>query len=840
MESNISFQKNTIKQGSGKLHWYHWAVVVASLALTISAWQITSKQVRQKTQIQFDYQAKQIIELVNERMEKYEQGLWSGVAKIHSSNIDINENTWQRFSQALSLEERYPGINGIGVILYQSEQSLPSYLQKQRQSRPDFNIHPAHNEKEFWPITYIEPVNINKKAVGLDMAHESNRHNAAKKTRDTGLAQITGPIILVQDSKRTPGFLFYAPFYTSIDTPTLIKQKKEQFVGLVYAPFIMEKLMEGTLKNKNRLVNFSITDSSQLLYDELHHDSENYDPNPLFSKNLTIEMYGRQWQFGLQSSNLFRRQQLNNQPLMILVGGIIIDIMLLGLFIVLARSNKSALRLAKKMTIEHQSSESRLNFTVDNMTDGLMTINADNNIISANKPLLKMFETSEEELKKYGTKILKAQHLNDCDEVSFIDVTQSDFIKKRHVINMLKMNGEAFPVEVTTSQAPVENGHYFVVILRDMSLKMATERALSVTQATWQAAITASPTAIALVDISGELVETNPALSRWLGYSELSLNGKLWLKLFPTIKRPKMNNALDRLFEKKETDIHIEQQFLRKDGSLVWGLLSSAVVENKNNEVIYVVLQIVDIQNERELLDNLKRQNIALEKSNNDLEQFAYIASHDLKSPLNAIQQLANWLAEDCQEILPPASQEHLSLLMGRASRMTRLLEDLLEYSKVNRFQFTNEKLSLKEVVDSQLELLNNPNDFRIECDDAIVMAPRTPLEIIIRNLLSNAIKHHDKSTGLIQVKITKNGQSYQLTISDNGPGIPPNVHGKVTEMFQTLKSRDDVEGSGMGLAMVKHIITHYKGELHIHSDGKRGTDIIIMWPLDITSERQE
>ena len=110
--------ENAIHKGSGKLHWYHWLVVVLSLVLTLSAWQVTSRLAEQKSQIQFNFQSDLLIELVKERMLKYEDALWAGVAAIHSQKEAVNTKTWKAFATALSIEEKYPGINGIGVIDY--------------------------------------------------------------------------------------------------------------------------------------------------------------------------------------------------------------------------------------------------------------------------------------------------------------------------------------------------------------------------------------------------------------------------------------------------------------------------------------------------------------------------------------------------------------------------------------------------------------------------------------------------------------------------------------------------------------------------------------------------
>lgn len=816
--------------GHDRLHWYHWTVVVLSLILTISAWYITSQNASQKSAVQFNFQAQQIVKLVRERMEKYEQALWSGAAAIHSQPDGIEYKKWQRFSEALSIEERYPGINGVGVIYHVPKDNLASFVATQKAARPDFKIHPTHQQQEYWPITYIEPVEINKKAVGLDMAHEFNRFTAAKKSRDTGTAQITGPIILVQDAKKTPGFLFFVPFYQEIHPPVTLEQKQQSFTGIVYAPFIMNKLMLGTLQNKNRLVNFTINDGEQLLYDELHVGSEDYDQSPLFAKTIDIEMYGRHWVFSLQSSNIFRQQQSNSQPLMILIGGITIDLMLLTLFIVLTRSNKKAVELANRMTVEYKASEERLTTTMDNMNDGLLTVNQQNQIIGFNRTLLNIFGFSNSDVQGKTTGIFV-----NLENEPLLDATNTDLSKKHHVVNLKNKDGQLITVEISVSKTIDTDVPYFVVIMRDLSLKIETEHELLVTQAILQAAIQSSTTAFAIVDRAGKFMEINQALYRWLSYDKLTLVGKNCSMIVPPDEKSAFDELFERLISGDQESIRLERQFLNRDKSLIWGVFTASPVLDKSDNVAYLVIQIVDIQKEKELLENLKFQNVALEKSNKDLEQFAYLASHDLKSPLNAIHQLASWLEEDCQDILPDESKEHLQLMIGRSKRMKQLLEDLLDYSRVNRFAYTNEQVCLSELVDDQFKLLGN-DEFSCESDDSVITVPRTPLEIIIRNLLSNAIKHHHESHGHIEVRVSMTKTHYTISVKDDGPGIPVNMHDRVQEMFQTLKPRDAVEGSGMGLAIVKRIAGHYQGCITIISDGKNGTSVDVSWPITKTS----
>jgi len=232
--------------------------------------------------------------------------------------------------------------------------------------------------------------------------------------------------------------------------------------------------------------------------------------------------------------------------------------------------------------------------------------------------------------------------------------------------------------------------------------------------------------------------------------------------------------------------------------------------------------------------DNLSKQVSKLEQANAELDQFAYVASHDLKSPLNGISQLVSWLEEDCYEILPEDSKEHLELLKSRSKRMIALLNDLLEYSRAGRKDYLAEKINLAQLTDDIFDLQGNREGFTCNAENIEIIVPKVPFQLVIRNLISNAIKHHDKATGHITISLTTSAEYYLIRIQDDGPGIPTSLHDKAIEMFQTLQSRDTTEGSGMGLALVKKTVAYHGGTLAIDSNDTRGTGIMITWPISV------
>ena len=228
-----------------------------------------------------------------------------------------------------------------------------------------------------------------------------------------------------------------------------------------------------------------------------------------------------------------------------------------------------------------------------------------------------------------------------------------------------------------------------------------------------------------------------------------------------------------------------------------------------------------------------------LTRSNEELAQFAHVASHDLRAPLRAIDSLAQWLEEDLRPHFTPETAEQMRLLRSRIRRMEGLIGDLLEYARVGRSDADVGPVDLDALVREVIDLVAPPPTFRIVVELAVhrLVSAALPLKRVLLNLLANAIKHHDRAEGEIRIFVRDQGPFVELEVADDGPGIPPPFHHKVFDVFQTLKPRDTVEGSGMGLAFVKKIVEQAQGSVHLSSSG-RGSTFRITWPKVWPSSR--
>ena len=215
--------------------------------------------------------------------------------------------------------------------------------------------------------------------------------------------------------------------------------------------------------------------------------------------------------------------------------------------------------------------------------------------------------------------------------------------------------------------------------------------------------------------------------------------------------------------------------------------------------------------------------------ASNDFEDFIYLISHDVRNSVRALIELPQWIAEDLTEAgvkVEGSVGESIELMNRHTGRLDRMLVDLLTFSRIGRMQSVAE-IDLDQAVTDVLEEMRVPSGFTIvralDCN-SLSMGERDILTLLTA-LISNAIKHHDRRVGKIVVSCYRDGQHVVLSVRDNGPGIPGEHHERVFGAMTTLRPRDEVEGSGMGLAITRKIAQHYHGDVRIvtHKES-RGT----------------
>jgi len=231
----------------------------------------------------------------------------------------------------------------------------------------------------------------------------------------------------------------------------------------------------------------------------------------------------------------------------------------------------------------------------------------------------------------------------------------------------------------------------------------------------------------------------------------------------------------------------------------------------------------------------LKQVVARLQDSNLELEQFAYVASHDLKAPLRAVANLSQWVEDDLTDKnISEETKENLALMRSRTRRMENLINGILQYSKIGRGNIEVVAVDVDEVIKEIIEDLALPKDMAIIVGAGmpIVHTNPTMLRQVFANLIENAIKYRDKNKKAhISITVVELDPFYEFTVKDNGIGIAPQFHEKVFGMFQILESRDKNESTGMGLTIVKKIIKYQGGSIHLDSQEGEGASFTFTWP---------
>ncbi len=223
-----------------------------------------------------------------------------------------------------------------------------------------------------------------------------------------------------------------------------------------------------------------------------------------------------------------------------------------------------------------------------------------------------------------------------------------------------------------------------------------------------------------------------------------------------------------------------------------------------------------------------------LERQNNELDQFAYVVSHDLKAPLRGLYNLFAWMEEDLGTELSEPVKKYHEMMKDRIHRLESLITGLLEYARIGRGEKKFEKVSVDTLLKGVIEMVV-PENFKVTIKDKmpVITTEKIRLEQVFSNLLSNAVKFHNGNKGNIIIGYKDLGKYCEFSVTDNGIGIAPEYHDKVFTIFQTLRKKDEKESTGIGLAIVKKNIDEQKGTIKIVSENGKGASFIFTWPKE-------
>ena len=335
----------------------------------------------------------------------------------------------------------------------------------------------------------------------------------------------------------------------------------------------------------------------------------------------------------------------------------------------------------------------------------------------------------------------------------------------------------------------------------------------------------------------GRFIDINDRACESLGYTReelLKMTIKDVEELIPDDAH--WNELIEQL--RRHGDVIKECKQKHKDGTTSFVEASLRLVHRGKEEYIVAIVRDITERKEAEreqakLIQELKTVNQKVENVNQELKDFAYIVSHDLKAPLRGIKTLADWLSADYADKFDEDGKEQMQLLSARVERMHNLIDGVLQYSKVGRTEQQATWINLNELMPDVIDMVAPPGHITVTVENElpVVKYEGTRIMQVFSNLLSNAIKYMDKPQGWVKIGCVEEDGFWKFSISDNGPGIEEKYFDRIFRIFQTLSARDKFESTGIGLTVTKKIVQLYGGKIWLESKVGEGSTFFFTLP---------
>lgn len=334
--------------------------------------------------------------------------------------------------------------------------------------------------------------------------------------------------------------------------------------------------------------------------------------------------------------------------------------------------------------------------------------------------------------------------------------------------------------------------------------------------------------AVVITDNKGVIEWANTSFLKMSGFSMAEINGKKPGHLLqgPETNPETVSYLRDRI--QKGLPFNCEIVNYSKTGEKYWVSIQGQALYNRKNEIVKFFAMEENITKKKELEHQREFLLDSLAKSNKELEDYASIVSHDLKSPLRSIHSLLSWIKEDNDKEFNPQTLQYLSMMEDKVEKMDHLIEGILTYAKIDKADVAMEIINTREIVENIVNIIHIPPHISVTIKNSlpVIKGDRFRIQQLFQNIISNAVNYIDKPTGIIEVDCQSLPGHFLFSIRDNGPGIAKKNQEKIFKIFQSLGSSD--KSTGLGLSIVKKIIDLYQGEIWIESEIGQGSTFFI------------
>jgi PAS domain S-box-containing protein len=501
-----------------------------------------------------------------------------------------------------------------------------------------------------------------------------------------------------------------------------------------------------------------------------------------------------------------------------------------GILVTAAIRNISVRKTAEKHLA---AMEGRYRGLLEAAPDAMVVVNQQGEIVLLNVQAENKFGYSRDELVgQQVTNIIPegfAERLI-ADDLRSADDALAQVIGAGIELSARRKDGSQFPIEIMLSPLDSSEGILVTAAIRDISVRKAAEEHLSQMEGRYRGLLEAAPDAMVVVNQGGEIVLLNVQAENQFGYSRDELIGQQVKNIIPEgfaerLIADDLRSAADALAQQIGTGIELSA--LRKDGSEFPIEIMLSPLDSAEGVLVTAAIRDISVRKAAEL--NLLQNVEELNRSNEELGQFAYIASHDLQEPLRMVTSYTQLLSRRYKGQLDADADEFIAFAVDGAIRMQRLIEDLLAFSRVattgNELVDTSSEYALEQALQNLHWAIKDSGALVTHDPLPTVQADGMQLVQLFQNLIGNAIKYQNPGIPQVHVSVTRDSAArWNFAIKDNGLGIDPQFFERIFGMFQRLHKRDEFSGTGIGLAICKKIVERHGGDLTVKSAVGQGS----------------
>ncbi len=426
-----------------------------------------------------------------------------------------------------------------------------------------------------------------------------------------------------------------------------------------------------------------------------------------------------------------------------------------------------------------------------------------------------------------------------------------------HETEHRRRDGSLVPVSLTVS--PMRDARRAIVgasvIVRDRTERKRAEEALREVQEAFRRAFEDAPIGMALFGVGAaeraRLLQVNHSLCQITGYAAQELEAFNVDQITHPSDLAEELPLLERLLSGEIPNYQLEKRFLRSDGSTVWVLYNASTVHDSSGRLLYGIAQVQDITRRKNSEDRLgslaaelERRATELERSNSDLQEFAYVASHDLSEPLRMVSSYVQLLARRYGGQLDSDADEFIAFAVDGVNRMQRLIDDLLAYSRAGTQEYRIAPVDCEELVRDTLggmqTTVAESGATIVVSDLPTVRADEGQLRQLFQNLIGNGIKFRAEDPPRVEVSAEREDDAWRFSVEDNGIGIDPRHAARIFTVFKRLHTRDKYPGSGVGLSICKRLVERHGGRIWVEQGELGGSRFCFTIPDRQTDAEEE